>query len=196
MASFSNEVSEKAIRWEVRVEFSVPFPKYAFDLDTQTEERLRTLEKKWATPTVFFPMEDLTSFKASSKLFIVTWVYTKNLAETHAAKQDMRDLGNETALLVTTDEQNARSQKCSLPVAALALAGIGVFALENLMGSQCNGLKGFFESRQDTGRQTAENIGTLQQLASALTYCVMEVSHEHNENFFLVKSELKSIRKI
>ena len=179
----------------MNVEFLVPFPKRTFKAKAQIEARLKELETMWATPTVFCPMDESQHFNASSKPFNVNWLYTKFLTEMQAAKQDVRDMGNETTLLAM-DETHVRRQKRGLPVAAMALAGIGVFGSGIMMGNQCSGITGIFGSCQDTGRQNAENIDRLQQHASMLTDFVMEVAQENDEKFFLVYNELKSIHKI
>ena len=160
----------------VNIEFLVPFPKYTFEVKAQIEQRLQTLADMWAMPTIFCRMDESRPFNASSKPFNVNWLYTKLLAELQAAKNDVFEMGNETAILLTMEKQRQRRQKRGLPAAAVALAGIGVFGSGILMGHQCSGITGIFGSCQDTGRQNAENIDRLQQHASALTDFVMEVA--------------------
>ena len=133
----------------VNIEFLVPFPKYTFEVKTQIEERLQTLADMWATPTIFCPMDESRPFNASNKPFNVNWLHTKLLAELQAAKNDVFEMGNETAILLTMEEQRQRRQKRGLPAAAVALAGIGVFGSGILMGNQCSGITGIFGSCQD-----------------------------------------------
>ena len=118
----------------VNIEFLVPFPKYTFEVKSQIEKRLQTFAEMWATPTIFCPMDESRPFNASSKPFNVNWLYTKLLAELQAAKNDVFEMGNETAILLTMEEQRQRRQKRGLPPAAVALAGISVFGSGILMG--------------------------------------------------------------
>ena len=70
----------------------------------------------------------------------------KFLVEIQAAKQVVHDMGNETSLLLTTDKQHARRRKPALPVAALALAVLGVFGSGILMRNRCNVITGIVGS--------------------------------------------------
>ena len=164
------------------IEFLVPFPKYTFEVKTRIVKRLQTLADMWATPTIFCPMDELRPFNASSKPVNVNWLCTKLLAELQAAKNDVFEMGNETATLLTMEERQRRG----LPAAAVVSAGIGVLGSGILMGNQCSGITGIFGSCQDTGRQNAENTDRLQQHASAFTDFAMEVAQEHDEKFFLI----------
>ena len=179
----------------VHVEFLVPFPKFTFEVKTQIEERLQTLATMWATRTFFCPLDESFPFNGSSKPFNVNWLYAKVLDELQAAKENVCDMGNETSLLLTMEEQHVQRQKRGLPGAAVAPAGNGVFGSSIMIGNQWNGITGFFGSFQDTGGQIAENIDRLQQHASAFTDFVMEVTQEHDDNFCLIYNELKSISR-
>ena len=112
------------------------------------------------------------------------------------AKQDVIDVGNETALLLASDEPHSHRQKRALPTVATARDGIGVFGSGVLMGNQCSEITGIFGSCQENGRRNAENLNKLSQHSSALTDFVMEATHEDQEKFLLVYNVLKSLLKI
>ena len=129
-------------------------------------------------------MDKSRPFNASSKPFDVNWLYTKLLAELQAAKNDVFEMGNETAIHLTIEEQRQRRQKLGLPAAAVALAGIAAFGSGILTGNQSSGTTTISGSCQDRGPQNAETIDRLQQHASALNDFVMEVAQEHTTRSF------------
>ena len=87
-------------------------------------------------------------------------------------------------------------QRRGAPIAALAVASIGLFGGGVLVGNSECGLFGFFGSCQEQAKENAENIMRLADFSEAVATDLHRLRTNTNKFFFLVSEELAEIKKI
>ena len=144
----------------VNIEFLVPFPYFDLNITKEIDNYLRKLDDLWMHPSVFCNMNFSTTFNSNDSTFNIQWLITQLHKETDLARHDEDKLREETKeFLNSTAFTNApRRTKRAAPLAALAVASIGLFGGGILVGNQGCGLKGIFGSCQEKAKEKAKNI--------------------------------------
>ena len=145
-------------------------------------------------------MDFLSNFTKNDSTFDVDWLLHLVKNEFFLAKQELTSLRKYTAsFLPFLHEQQQKSnlmQKRAPALAIAALVSVGLFGGGILLGKTADcGLRGIFGSCNDKSKENGENIVRLSDFASQIAENVYTLAENLDEKFFMVTSELNSIKQ-
>ena len=112
------------------------------------------------------------------------WLLNQIKKETNIAKLLVDQLHIETKELLNPDQMPRNRQRREAPIAALAVASIGMFGDGVLVGNSECGLFGFFGSCQEQAKENAENIMRLADFSEAVATDLHRLRTNTNKFFF------------
>ena len=181
----------------VPVQFLIPFPSFNFSMKADIEKLLNNLNQKWNLESSNCPLDFTSHFNTNSSHYNINWIMNQLEIEVEKSRAEVEKMRNETATFLHTESEKGNRIRRGAHVAALAMAGIGLFGSGIMMGNAGGcGVTGIFGSCQDQAKANANNIEQLTMYTEAITQYVTQIKEETNDKFFMVSNELAEIREI
>ena len=172
----------------INVQFLVPFPKYNLTILDDYTILSKKLNSYWTQPSLFCDLDFSTGFNSNDSFFIVDWLLNQVKQETNKAKLEV-ELHAETKEFLNPDQLPQNRQRRGAPIAALAVASIGLFGIEILVGNSESGLRGIFGSCQEKAKENAENIMRLADISEAVATDLHRLRSNTNEKLFFLSKK-------
>ena len=173
------------------INFLVSFPKFELIIRDELDDFLKQ-------PSLFCHLELSSNSTKTDSTFDVHWLLHQVKNEVSLAKQDLTSLRKYTASMNNHEQQHKSNQgqkrAPALGIAALALVGLFGGGISLGKTADC-GLRGIFGSCNDKSKENAENIVKLPEFASQIPEKVHTLAENLDDKFFMVTSELNSIKQ-
>ena len=151
----------------------------------------------WKQPSLFWYLDFPFNLTENDSTFDVDVLLHQVKNEVSFAKQELTSLRKYTASFLHEQQQTSNLRQKRAPALAIAaLASVGFFGGGFLLGKTAGyGLREIFGSCNDKSKENAENIVRLSDFASQIAENVYTLAEILDEKFFMVTSELNSIKQ-
>ena len=177
----------------INFQFLVPFPQFNLTIMNEYKQNAKQLSEISTMKSLFCDFDFPTNFNKNYSFFNVDWLLQLLANETNLIQAELNDLQSETEDFRNPEkEQFNGRQKQTLPVAALAMASIGLFGGGVILGGGNNcRLAGIFGKSE----KKTENFLRLAEFVEEVTADVHRLRQDTNEKIFMVSRGLSELKK-